>query len=224
VTGVAFSPDGKRALSGGADLAVILWDVETGRRIRTFTGSQDTLLPATGGSQPAWDWGNPEGSGDSTTTMLVARDAGHLIASPADTLLMDPEPFVNHSRHTCLIKSVAFSPNGGEILFCNEESSFRMFDVASGREVRRFRGHEGCVRSVAFSPDGAIIASGSIATFGSHDNSIRIWDSATGHELLRMGDHPAWVWSVAFSPDGRYIASGGGDNVVRLWDLPLELL
>lgn len=74
-----------------------------------------------------------------------------------------------------------------------------------------FRGHTMPVRSVAFSPDGASVAS------GSDDGFVKLWEPATGRELLSLR-HPDWVWSVAFSPDGQRLATGGADKVARLWD------
>ena len=76
------------------------------------------------------------------------------------------------------------------------------------------RGHENEVFSVAFSPDGQTLAS------GSGDNTIRLWDlrqPAAAPTVLR--GHENWVYSVAFSPDGQTLASGSGDNTIRLWDL-----
>jgi WD40 repeat protein len=68
------------------------------------------------------------------------------------------------------------------------------------------------VWTVAFSPDGSRIAS------GSDDNTIRIWDVQTGRQMHRLEGHTATVWSVAFSSDGHWIASGSNDNTVRVWD------
>src|SRR5205814_1283897 len=98
---------------------------------------------------------------------------------------------------------------------------FRLWDVASGREIRRFQGHQGCVRTVAFSPDGRRALSGSIDTLGTNDNTVRLWDVGTGAQIHRFEGHAGWVWSVGYSPDGRYAISGGGDNIVRIWKLPL---
>ncbi|HEX4146846.1 MAG TPA: TIR domain-containing protein [Pirellulales bacterium] len=74
------------------------------------------------------------------------------------------------------------------------------------------RGHEKTVSSVAFSPDGARIAS------GSHDGTVRLWDARTGAELQVVLGKWLAVDSVAFSPDGTRIASGSHDGTVHLWD------
>jgi len=67
------------------------------------------------------------------------------------------------------------------------------------------------VWSVAFTPDGKILAS----TAG---NKVKLWDVETGRELRTLTGHTDRVWSLAFSPDGKILASASSDNTVRLWD------
>jgi len=74
------------------------------------------------------------------------------------------------------------------------------------------RGHTSSVRSVAFSPDGKLVAS------GSRDDTIRFWDSVTGAARGTLKGHTNSVYSVIFSPDSKFVASGSGDDTVRLWE------
>jgi WD40 repeat protein len=76
------------------------------------------------------------------------------------------------------------------------DKTIKLWEVASGREVRTLSGHTWDVTSVAFSPDGRLLAS------GSYDNTIKLWDVASGREVRTLSGHTEGVTSVAFSPDG----------------------
>jgi WD40 repeat protein len=85
------------------------------------------------------------------------------------------------------------------------------------RPTKALKGHTDPVYTVAVSPDGRLVATGSF------DRTVRLWDSATGMEARLLGGktgHQNQVLSVAFSPDGDILASGGSDNSVKLWELP----
>jgi WD40 repeat protein len=84
-------------------------------------------------------------------------------------------------------------------------------------EARFFVGHQGPVRSVAFSPDAQLILSGSGWPQG--DWTMRLWDAATATQLHVFRGHKGNVLSVAFSPDGKSALSGSADGTVRLWDV-----
>jgi WD40 repeat protein len=102
----------------------------------------------------------------------------------------------------------------GDILACAGETTVRLWNVSTtpATWVRTLEGHTDFVSSVAFAPDGRVIASGAF------DNLIKLWSAETGECLRTLAGHTDYVRSVAFSSDGALLASCGDDKMVRVWD------
>ena len=92
--------------------------------------------------------------------------------------------------------------------------SLKLWDISTGKEVPLFQGYTGWINSVAFSPDGKYLITGTW-----WDNTVRLLEAETGKEIWAFEGHSGFVNAVAFSPDGQYILSGSKDNSVRLLDI-----
>jgi len=110
---------------------------------------------------------------------------------------------------------VAISPDGKALAAGHRnDKSVTIWDVASGKMAAAFVGHSGSVTSVAYSPNGKLIASGSA------DATIMLWDAATGKQIETIIGHHGAIRFLTFSADGKTLASGSVENYVRLWDIP----
>jgi WD40 repeat protein len=143
-----------------------------------------------------------------TTTLASATEA-----RPPSTIEIVPQ--IGHSNE---ITSVAFSPDGHQVLTGSYDGTARLWDATTATLVRNFVGNFGPVNSVAFSPDGHQVLT------GSYDNTARLWDAGTGTLVRNFEGHSDQVASVAFSPDGHQVLTGSYDNTARLWDAGTGML
>jgi len=118
---------------------------------------------------------------------------------------------------TTMARRVVFDPSGRRIASVSGiEGVTRIWDVRTGDELATLEGHTGGVLDVAFSPDGA-----SVATAG-FDGTVRLWDADGGSQPLVLRGHKGVVGTVVFSPDGSKLASVSGDGTARVWALDLD--
>jgi RNA polymerase sigma factor (sigma-70 family) len=157
---VAFSPDGQRLVTGGQDRVVGLWDAATGSELFKMTEHQGEVEGV------AW-------SPDGRSVASAGRDGKVRLWNAAKGQLLftlDEQPNwavrQNHHRDG---KTVAFSPDG-RLLACGSWQTTHLWEVATGKERRRFVGHRGEVAALAFAPDGRTLVTGSF------DGSAIFWD------------------------------------------------
>ena len=240
VTGVVFSPDGEGIISGSFDGTIKMWEPGVDHTVPvSLTGRHDSMAFSrdgdyivTGGKDKTvrvWDAVTHselmkiEGAGGQVS---MSPDTKRIISTDGNDICVwdtsSGKKLMTLSGHERGIWSVAYSPDGTRIVSGSLDKTVRIWDANTGAELMTLRGHGDSplmadfispVASVAFSPNGTLIAS------GSYDYTVKIWNAKTGAEVMTMDKHTSLVNDVAFSPDGACFASASSDGTIRVCDV-----
>src|SRR5262249_37030953 len=210
VNHAAFSPDGK-TVALASQRAVTIWDLATAKELHRFQAPGFTVLME--------------------NSAVAFSPDGKLLAAASYTAMtvhlweVSTGKELHAYRHGDWVHHLAFAPDGKTLATTTtggaKENTIYLWDIATGQELRQFKGHEmgfdKMITSIAFSPDGRMLAS------GSYDSKIRLWQVAAGKEIRQLKSPPipgyrGSVGTVAFSLDGKLLVSAHGDGLIRVWD------
>ena len=197
VLGLAFSPDGKRLVSGSFDKTAIIWDVANHKLVHRLQGHKDHIYAV--GFTP---------------------DSARVVTGSYDTTLklwtaQDGKEIATLTGHKSEVRSLAISPLDGTIA-SGSSREVRLWDGMSGRYLRTIANQSAQVSALSFSPDGKWLVSGNGALLGPFP--VRVWEVATGKKITEYDGHDNVVIATAVSPDGRLVATGGFNGDIQIWD------
>jgi WD40 repeat protein len=231
VYGVAFHPDGKRLISGGADRTVREWDLSTGEEVglpREYSGPVTDVAFSPDGKYAAsvphekFRWlysGGPIRKNPPSFAGDPVAGAGINIATGQRIIGLGMGPARLGQTTVIAGGPVTYiTPEGRPVVQQFVAGRVRVWDAASGRVLRTLHdGQEEPINSVAFSPDSTRLA-------GAAGQVVKVWDVRDGREVLLLKGHAADIRGVAFSPDGKRLASASNDRKVKLWDTATDKL
>lgn len=253
VFGVAYSPDGQRLASSGADGTIRVWSLDGPNsfdeqpqvlhghigQVWTPVFSRDGRWLAAGGDDETvtvWDLTSGaapvvlQGHGGDVSAVAISPSGERVAAACADGVVRlwdrtDPQRPVLLPLGGGAALAVAFSADGTRLAAGGVDRQVSVWRGDGAGPPVVLRGHEGEIEQITFSPDGQRLAS------GSYDTTARIWQTSGEGEPLVLRANDGTVETVAFSPDGRRIASGhSGSDTIRVWNTiagelpnPLEL-
>ncbi|MBI1833173.1 MAG: protein kinase, partial [Planctomycetes bacterium] len=232
---LAFTPDGKRLASGGADNTVRVWTIDSEDEPVIFRAAEEIIAVAFDPRKPrvavlfksgavrAWNYDDEQG----TTTFRVgpgvvncvslSPDGRYLAAGrwTSDLLVWDRQTkrewfSAKHEGKYRGILRTAFSPDSKTLATASKGADVNLWDVPAKKMLTSLPVPN--VRSIAFSPDGTHIA------LGDKDGSVTLWDWQANTQVRAFAGHTGEILDLAFHPDGREIASSATDRTLRRWD------
>ncbi|WP_103126401.1 serine/threonine-protein kinase [Nostoc cycadae] len=239
VRSVVFSPDSKTLFSASRDNTIKVWNLATGKEIRTLEGhsksvstiaispDSKTLFSASRDNTiKVWNITTGkeirtlEGHSDSVNSIAISPDGKTLISAsrnknPNITLWNTEtgKEIRTLEGHSDSVNSVAISPDGKTLISASADRNIKVWNLTTGQLIGTLEGHSDSVNSVAISPDGKTLVSASA------DRTIKVWNFATGKVIRTFIGHLGSVSSVAISPDGKTLASASGDQTIKVWNL-----
>jgi WD40 repeat protein len=201
---VKYSTDGKHiasadAFAEGSVASVSLWEAETGRKIRAFSGGQSKRIFPIAFSP---DGALLVGACDDMTTRVWDVATGAVVRTFKKV-------------HPAVVRDVAFSPDGSRVYTVSQDCTVTVWDATKGQESLPLTDGSGPVACLALSPDGERVA----GMWQGPESRTELWDARTGHSLRSFQPPPTGGNRLAFSPDGEKIARGGsGGGPITLLD------